>query len=65
MLDLEKGQRSMFGNTSDPFGMMLKQLRKRQRLTQQQLADALGVHRNTIGRWEEGSFLPECKALVL
>ena len=55
----------MSGNASDPFGMILKQLRQRKRLTQQQLASALGVHRNTIGRWEEGSFLPESKALVL
>lgn len=55
----------MFGNPSDPFGELLKQLRKRQRLTQQKLADAMRVHRTTIGRWEEGSFLPESKAQVL
>src|SRR5690348_12324394 len=63
----EKGGRSMtmFDNTSETFGMLLKQFRKRQHLTQQQLAQALGLHRNTIGRWEEGSFLPESKALIL
>jgi transcriptional regulator with XRE-family HTH domain len=57
----------MFENTAGTgsFGTVLKQWRKRQRLTQHRLAEALGVHHNTIGRWEEGSFLPESKALVL
>jgi tetratricopeptide (TPR) repeat protein len=55
----------MLGSTSDPFGTLLKHFRQRQHLTQQQLAKAIGAHRNTIGRWEEGSFLPENKALVL
>ena len=49
----------------DAFGPLLKHFRKRQHLTQQQVAEALGLHRNTIGRWEEGSFLPESKTLVL
>src|SRR5215469_18948753 len=47
------------------FGEMLKTLRKRQRITQQQLASKLGVHRNTIGIWERGEFLPETKGMVL
>jgi tetratricopeptide (TPR) repeat protein/transcriptional regulator with XRE-family HTH domain len=47
------------------FGEMLKTLRKRQRLTQQVLASKLGVHRNTIGIWERGDFLPETKGMVL
>jgi tetratricopeptide (TPR) repeat protein/transcriptional regulator with XRE-family HTH domain len=47
------------------FGEMLKTLRKRQRLTQQVLANRLGVHRNTIGIWERGDFLPETKGMVL
>jgi tetratricopeptide (TPR) repeat protein/DNA-binding XRE family transcriptional regulator len=45
--------------------MLLKRFRKRCHLTQQQLATAIGVHRTTIGRWEEGSVLPESKAVVL
>jgi tetratricopeptide (TPR) repeat protein/transcriptional regulator with XRE-family HTH domain len=53
------------GSTPDPLGTLLKRFRKRHHFTQQQLAGALGVHRMTIGRWEEGSFLPESKALVL
>src|SRR5581483_3769073 len=47
------------------FGALLRTFRKRRRLTQQQLAAAIGVHRNAIIRWEQGSHLPESKALVL
>ncbi len=47
------------------FGVLLKALRKRRRLTQQQLAEVVGVHRIAIGRWEQGDFLPESKTMVL
>lgn len=47
------------------FGTLLKTFRKRQRLTQQQLTEALGVHRSTLVRWEQGDFLPESKTIVL
>ena len=47
------------------FGALLKAFRKRIRLTQQQVATAIGVHRNAIGRWEQGDFLPESKGMVL
>jgi len=47
------------------FGSLLKAFRKRRHLTQQQLAQAIGVHRSAIIRWEQGDFLPESKALVL
>jgi DNA-binding XRE family transcriptional regulator len=55
----------MFGSSSDSLGTLLRCFRTRRHLTQQQLAATIGVHRTTIGRWEEGSFLPESKALVL
>lgn len=55
----------MIRDIPDSFGSLLRLFRKRQHLTQQQIATALGVHRNTVGRWEEGNFLPESKALVL
>ncbi len=48
-----------------PFGYLLKVFRKRRHLTQEQLAAAVGVHRNAIGRWEQGDFLPESRAMVL
>src|SRR5215469_12006343 len=60
----------MRNNRRDPmtfsaFGEMLKALRKRQRLTQRELARRVGVHLNTIGIWERGDFLPETKGMVL
>jgi tetratricopeptide (TPR) repeat protein/transcriptional regulator with XRE-family HTH domain len=54
----------MFDTASDSFGTLLRRFRKRQHFTQQQLAAALDLHRNTIGRWEEGSFLPESRTLI-
>src|SRR5215469_15264551 len=47
------------------FGELLQQLRKQKRIRQQQLADRLGVHRNTIGSWERGDCLPEAKSMIL
>jgi tetratricopeptide (TPR) repeat protein len=47
------------------FGTLLQAMRRRQHLTQQQLAQAIGVHRRTVIRWEQGDVLPESKALVL
>ncbi|HET8846644.1 MAG TPA: helix-turn-helix domain-containing protein, partial [Ktedonobacteraceae bacterium] len=47
------------------FGTLLKALRKSRRLTQQQLARSLGVHRHEIIRWEQGDVLPANKAMVL
>ncbi len=47
------------------FGELLQTFRQRCRLTQQQLAAQLGVHRNTISGWERGMSLPESKGLVL
>src|SRR5690242_12554008 len=50
---------------SASFGELLKTLRRRKRLTQKQLAERLGVHRNTIGTWEHGDFLPDSRGMVL
>lgn len=47
------------------FGALLSVFRKRKRLTQQQLAITMGVHRSSIIRWEQGDFLPESKTVVL
>lgn len=47
------------------FGALLHTFRKRARLTQQQLAEAVGMHRHAISRWEQGEVLPASKAIVL
>jgi tetratricopeptide (TPR) repeat protein len=52
-------------NELSSFGALLKTFRKRRRLTQQQLATGMGVHRSAIIRWEQGDFLPESRTLVL
>jgi tetratricopeptide (TPR) repeat protein/DNA-binding XRE family transcriptional regulator len=54
--------------TSDDFasfGTLLQALRKRAHLTQRELAQAIGVHRRTVIRWEQGEVLPGSRALVL
>src|SRR5690349_12385570 len=48
-----------------PFGELLHELRKHKKITQQQLAAKLGIHRNTIGSWERGDYLPETKGMIL
>lgn len=47
------------------FGEMLKTLRLRQHLTQQQLAGAPGIHCNMISGWEHGDYLPVNRGVVL
>ncbi|HEY1354209.1 MAG TPA: tetratricopeptide repeat protein [Ktedonobacteraceae bacterium] len=47
------------------FGELLKAFRLRQRMTQQQLAGSLGLHRNTISGWERGDYLPINRGIVL
>ena len=52
-------------NTLFSFGDVLKAFRLQSHLTQQQLADKLGVRRNTVGSWERGDFLPASRTQVL
>nr|MDQ2713783.1 helix-turn-helix domain-containing protein [Chloroflexota bacterium] len=47
------------------FGDILRALRRQKRITQQQLANTLKVHRNTISFWECGDRLPESRGMVL
>src|SRR5437588_4830596 len=46
------------------FAELLRQFRVREGMSQQQLADNLGMHRNTIGAWERGDYLPETSELI-
>ena len=45
-------------------GVFLKELRKEKGLTQEQLAERLGVSNRTVSRWETGSNLPDLSVLV-
>jgi tetratricopeptide (TPR) repeat protein len=55
----------MTHGTLTAFGTVLHAFRMRIGVTQQQLADHLGVRRNTIGHWERGNVLPQSKGIVL
>lgn len=45
-------------------GSLLKELRKEQGMTQEQLAERIGVARRTVSRWETGSNLPDLDILI-
>lgn len=45
-------------------GNFLQELRKEKGLTQEQLAEQLGVARRTVSRWETGSNLPDLDILI-
>jgi DNA-binding XRE family transcriptional regulator len=54
------------GNRMNPktIGLFLKQLRNEKKLTQEQLAEVLGVSGRTVSRWETGNNLPDLSILV-
>jgi transcriptional regulator with XRE-family HTH domain len=45
-------------------GTFLKDLRKEKNITQEELADKMGVSRRTVSRWETGSNLPDMDILI-
>ena len=45
-------------------GSFLKELRKEKNLTQEQLAEELGVSGRTVSRWETGSNMPDISILI-
>lgn len=45
-------------------GRFLKELRKEKRLTQEQIAEQMGVARRTVSRWETGSNMPDLDILL-
>ena len=49
--------------TQDTFGIRVKQLRERLSLTQEALAESLGVSFATVNRWENGWTAPSQLAL--
>lgn len=51
--------------TDTSFGARLRTLRKKSGMTQEQLAEAIGVHLNTISRWENNLDAPNMVKLHL
>ena len=45
-------------------GNFIKELRKEQKLTQEQLAERFGVARRTVSRWETGNNMPDLDVLI-
>lgn len=45
-------------------GNFLRNLRKEKNLTQEQVADRLGVSGRTISRWETGAYMPDISLIV-
>lgn len=45
-------------------GNFIKDLRKEQKLTQEQLAERFGVARRTVSRWETGNNMPDLDVLI-
>lgn len=48
----------------EKIGRFLSELRKEQGMTQQQLADAIGVSNKTISKWECGKGMPEISSIM-
>lgn len=48
----------------DHLGTRLKQLRKNKNITQQQLAELIGVSKTSIIYWEKGDNLPKHDSLI-
>lgn len=46
-------------------GRFLKELRKEQNLTQEQLGEKVGVTNKTVSRWETGTYMPPIECLVI
>ncbi len=48
---------------SENFGSRLRAFRKKSGLTQEQLADAIGVHLNSVSLWENGEYTPKTQSI--
>lgn len=48
---------------TEKIGIFLKQLRKENGMTQEQLGEKVGVSNKTISRWETGNYMPPVECL--
>ncbi|MBQ2744451.1 MAG: helix-turn-helix transcriptional regulator [Lachnospiraceae bacterium] len=46
-------------------GRFLKELRKSENMTQEELGDRVGVTNKTISKWENGNYMPPIDVLML
>lgn len=46
-------------------GSFLKELRKENNMTQEQLGERIGVTNKTVSRWETGNYMPPVESLIL
>ena len=53
------------GRRPDPFGRRLRAARESAGFTQEALAEAVGVSRTAVARWESGDIEPKLQNLVL
>jgi transcriptional regulator with XRE-family HTH domain len=49
---------------SQKIGTFLRELRKEKNLTQEQLAEILGVSGRTVSRWATGSYMPDLSIMI-
>jgi transcriptional regulator with XRE-family HTH domain len=45
--------------------LKVKEIRKKLNISQEELAENLGVHRNTVQKWETGGTIPNTKRSIL
>ena len=45
-------------------GKFIAELRKEQKLTQEQFGEKIGVTNKTVSRWENGNYLPQADILL-
>jgi transcriptional regulator with XRE-family HTH domain len=58
MLDLEPIKRKRAARQALPLPALRRAIREQAGLAQEDLARALGIHRETISRWEKGTRTP-------
>lgn len=57
-------KKGALGMNQIKFGMFMKELRKRNGLTQEQVAERLNVSNRTVSRWETGTNMPDISLLI-